>query len=409
MPASTVPLWATSTAHGHTLLPAQLVCASCVSRLTPVFAASGLTDGPHNIVVTNVGQGVNGSFFDFDYVQYNTSVDPAPSGSVSVSTALPTPSTAPTTTNVVGTDSSGTSRNNGNDGQADTSSGPGSRGGGSNTGAIIGGVFGGLVTSALLWALIWWFCLRKRKDEKEDQGGSQPRIDLSEGREIKPSFNAPSDAEAAYAAAAGYATYSDYSSSQHYSHDRVSQSRQHVAVTPEQPTALPYLTGVPPPPASSAASYPHSIDPPSSIGVPGTIYEGLEEGHYSRSYSPNGGQLPAASFARAVPGVSSAGSADSDNDSPISVPNSCPTTPSASALAKSSGVGLPFTAHSHGASSVDTTGRLTVEGRPMDLGPIAVEGDDVHDETLVDGMPPPDYRQATQPLPGQRPPGAAVW
>lgn len=75
---------------------------------------------------------------------------------------------------------------------------------------------------------------------------------------------------------------------------------------------------------------------------------------------------------------------------------------------KSPGVALPYTAQrpgmmSNSSSQLSTpTGRIQRLGRETDMGPLSAHAEDEEDERSRE-MLPPDYQQATEPLPGQRP------
>lgn len=324
--------------------------ASC-SLLSPVFFASGLTDGPHEIMVTNIGQGPRGSFFDFDYAVVNSTTDP--------STIVSGTSTGTNTTDIdpngaMGQDSSA----------KDESSGP-------NVAAIGGGVGGGVGALILLGLLVWWFLRKRRNGDGDRDSLRRPRVDLT-GEEVKP-YDQPGSA-ATYPHSVGY-TDSTFSGAPYSDMRHASQ---------------PFLSAVPPPPASNATSYPHSINPPSSVGIPETIEE------HTNPLGSNGNA--SRHTYTALPGISSVGS------------NSTGAASSASSTAishgptKALGVVLPFTARrtmSDDSSLLGTpVSRMQRTGREVDMGPLPMHEEE---EDEVRGSLPPDYQQATEPLPGQRP------
>lgn len=232
----------------------------------------------------------------------------------------------------------------------------------SNTGAIAGGVVGGVVGAALIAGLIWFFLhKRKHSNTNKTRYGSldlngEPNYPL-DGGEVQP-FQAGGSREPAGTSAG------------HLTSPSMSQSGR---------TGTTFLSSVPPPPGSNATSYP---------GSP-TVHTNSSSGYGPLALGSN-------NSASNLPGSQSvSGSSSSDASRPILGAGML--TPQ-NALAESGGgrhktayTPLPYTAQ-QAQSSADVSSRYAVEGREVDMGPAG--------ET---GMLPPDYSQATQPLPGQRP------
>jgi hypothetical protein len=114
--------------------------------LPSVYTASNLVEGPHSLLLTNIGPG----YFTFDYAIVNSTIDPT---SISNSTG-----TNPT-------------------GSAITSSNS------SNTGAIAGGVVGGGMALLLAGVLLWWI-MRRRNRNNDYYANRAGIVDLT-GDEIK--------------------------------------------------------------------------------------------------------------------------------------------------------------------------------------------------------------------------------
>lgn len=112
-----------------------------------VFAISGLKDGPHEIIVTNMEQAI----MNLDYVVFNSSTKPNIDNSTSIS--------------------SGNASNS-------------ASGGSLNVGAIAGGAVGGTVALVLLGLLAWWIWRRKRTRRGVYTTSRSP-VDLAEP-EVRP-------------------------------------------------------------------------------------------------------------------------------------------------------------------------------------------------------------------------------
>lgn len=115
-----------------------------------MYTASGLDDGPHDLVVTNMDTAT----IDFDYALAYSNNDPSSSGS--------DPASSPTAGSTAAPSGEVTSK--------------------TNIAAIAGGAAGGAVAVLLLAGLSWWFW-RRRKSRRAEY--STPLIDLT-GTEVKP-------------------------------------------------------------------------------------------------------------------------------------------------------------------------------------------------------------------------------
>jgi hypothetical protein len=252
----------------------------------------------------------------------------------------------------------------------------GQKGEGTNTGAIIGGAVGGAL-GILLLVLLAWFCWRMRnKRQFEDGYMDKPPLDLT-GEEIRPFRNSTTPpAEGPFG-------------------DPVHPSATTVNDPMYEPgnTSAPNLAMLSTRQPSSNHSY-----PPSSSDQQRSPYEHL---HPANAYQSQA-QDRSTTFSDAPP-TSEAGTFGHLSRQPPA-PSPSPITQSYKSLAAA----IPFTARrpSTLASSEDqstnyTNSRMFVPGREVDAGPLSPSSDETHEM----GILPPDYHQATEPLPGQRPPG----
>ncbi|WWC71962.1 uncharacterized protein I206_105921 [Kwoniella pini CBS 10737] len=360
---------------------------------TPLYTASNLTDGPHTLQMINLG-GTAGNFLDFDYAVVNSTINP--SGQ---------------THNTTGTNT--TSSNSGADHSSSSSS---------NVGPIVGGVVGGVVGLALVCILAWF--LFRRKQHKNKEGYPYPMkskepLDLN-GEEVKP-FQHPDNQYHDPTRTDSTSSNGDESyNTQGYPNQRSINGRPlnpSSSAREMDQTNTPFLTAIPPPPSSNATSYPRSIIPPSSIGRSPTVVGG-EEGYQNPFNAPS-----SATFGHRS-------NSNSGHIDPITPP---PPPVSSTRSTKSPGVNLPFTAlppipsstlsddplssnedtypslpqapfanqagERNRRSSIASGQRMFVPGREQDMGPLGIN----HDEDEDFGTLPPDYQQATEPLPGQRP------
>ncbi|WVF73070.1 hypothetical protein IAT40_007889 [Kwoniella sp. CBS 6097] len=362
-----------------------------------LYTASGLDDGPHTVTMTNMGLPDRSMLIlGFDWAVVNSSVDPS---AVSSGTT--------TGTNVTGSDS-GSSTNPGGGGAGTGSS--------TNIPAIAGGVVGGVVGLALVAVLAWFLHKRSKRNKEglEYPMRSKDPMDL-DGGEVKP-FQHGSDAYY-------YPLPSSSSSDTGYPQGTLGQDSNPAAREVDH-SRTPFLTAVPAPPPSNATSYPRSVNPPSSVGSPPSMAQHSSSSHFLNPFSTTAAST--ATFGHghgSSPQPSSAG----DDDSIATPSPGGATVPHNS---KSAGVALPYTARppvlppilSGSESGQDSprpafgrertssfgsqTQRMYVPGREQDMGPIPIPArrgeEDDEEEGDQYGTLPPDYHQATEPLPGQR-------
>lgn len=294
------------------------------------------------VTITNIGTIPGQRAFDFDFAVVNSTVSPNLGNNGTNSTITPSdPSAA------------------GESGAKDSE-------GGSNTAAIAGGVTGGIVALLLLGAALWFFCIRKRRShgrgkpyEPVDLAIGPVTHDYSDGAEVAPFPTSTTALSSAPSLSAPSNT----------THPMSQLGHSHGG----------FLTSIPPPPSSNATSYPRSAAGGTS---PTTTHHDPHTVNASRPFG------------------SSARGMERDDSSISPVPTSLPRNLSST---KSSGVTLPYTAARPSAprrTVSDMEDRYSVPGREMDMGPADLSDEDGHQ----DGLLPPDYQQATQPLPGQRRP-----
>ncbi|WVR00251.1 hypothetical protein IAU59_007394 [Kwoniella sp. CBS 9459] len=372
-----------------------------------LYTASGLEDGPHTLTMTNIGlPDLSKLYLGFDWAVVNSSVDPTTVNSGTTGTNI-TGSTNGLPTNPVT---------------------PEADGGSTNIPAIAGGVAGGVVGLALV-AILAWFLHKRSKRNKEDLAyvmRSKGPMDL-DGGEVKPYEHGTN----AYHQPLPSSSSSDVGFPQNgIGQDLIPAARE------IDHSRTPFLTAVPAPPPSNATSYPRSVNPPSSVGSPPSLAQRSNSSHLN----PFG--ITAASTATFGHGHGSSpqGSSAGDDDS-IVTPSPGGGGATTTRPAKSAGVALPFTARppvlppiSSGSDSGHDMSelapppqpqpafgrernssfgsqRMYVPGREQDMGPVPLpparsgQGDgNEEDEEQEDqyGTLPPDYHQATQPLPGQQ-------
>lgn len=321
-------------------------CKSCLyNEAHPaVYSASNLTDGPHTLALTNLGNGPAGTALDVDYAIVNSSTTPVITNTTGTNGTV----SSNVTSTIAQASSTSTSKST-------TTTTPTHKA--SNAGAIAGGVVGGLAALAILAALLWFFCIRKQQSYKSAR---RDPVDLngeanepeSDGGEDKP-FQTNS-----------YATTS--------------------APTSQMTQTGPVLSAIPPPPPSDATSYPRSAPTSSGSQYGYDDFQPLSENTSDPHRQLTSDSSPVRT---SVPGSSS-----SSRTAPIA-----PLAPPVIAgSAKVPAVALPFTARQPVSPE-----RMNIPGREQDMGPIPMQfSDDGHDH---DGPLPPDYQQATEPLPGQAP------
>ncbi len=339
--------------------------------------ANNLTDETHQLLVTNVGDGRQGSYIDFDYAVINSTVDP----------------NAAVTGNSTGTNitaSTSISASSSATGAASQISGSTIQKGGSNAGPIAGGVVGGVAGLAIIGLLAWFFLRRRQNNNQRHymEPSAEP-VNLS-GDEVKPYPHGSS--EDAYAeTGAGTGAFAGWRGNSTNVTSPSARETDH--------SSTPFLTAVPPPPASNATSYPRSVAPPSSADNASPVEE---TSAYVNPFTGTGGPRSYAD------NQSPAASAMSTGTAPDSTSGSDPTTSSTTPpprAPKTAGVALPFTARpptalSANSSSFSSPNRMQREGREFDMGPAippAEHGEGYHPPL------PPDYQQAIEPLPGQHP------
>lgn len=183
-----------------------------------MFGVSGLSDGPHTLVLTNIPSGASAGRrnFNIDRIVFNSTVDPSGRGG-----------SAPPSSSSGGQDDSKST---------------------TPIAAIAGGVAGGVVALAIIGGLVWWF-LRRKRNMREGGLGKAAQIDLT-GDEVKPFRN-----EGGVSPLEG--VYSDEQSS-YILVPAATASRDSMGGLDNR--NLPRLN-IPAPPGSDATSY-----PPSTVG-----------------------------------------------------------------------------------------------------------------------------------------------
>ncbi|WRT70256.1 uncharacterized protein IL334_007251 [Kwoniella shivajii] len=354
---------------------------------TPLYTSSHLSDGPHTLTMVNLG-GTKGNYLDFDYAVVNSTVDP--SGSTDNTTGTNTTTSTP--------ESGGSSSSS------------------SNVGAIAGGVVGGVVGLALVLLLAWFLFRRKRRNHEglPYLMKTKEPLDLN-GEEVKPfqygeNYHQPIPSSSSSNEGE---TFSGFAQPSHGLSPGSDTTREH------NHSNTPFLTQLPPPPPSNATSYPQSENPPSSIGRSPTINE------RNNTQVPFSQTPSAATFGHSQSTTPGNQEGLSQREGEVAPP-----LPATRNSAKSAGLALPFTAlppmpssrlslyddpttpttptvpqpsfaspDRERAPSITSTRRMFVEGREQDMGPLGLHQ---HEPEDTFGPLPPDYQQATEPLPGQR-------
>ncbi|ODO05388.1 hypothetical protein L198_02081 [Cryptococcus wingfieldii CBS 7118] len=338
-----------------------------------LFQASGLDEGPHSVQLINLGQGPKGKYLDIDYIVVNSTVDPALSGgnntegdSISTSTASPA---------------------SGNSSSSMTS------------GAIAGAVVGGIVGLALVVVLAWFLFRRNKGAPGQAEspylkpGRLDSRMDLN-GDEVKPFMSNDPHAPRAHPGAAMGAYYTTLAPHNPANNNHTYPLGPLGREDHEERT--PFLNGIPAPPPSNALSYPRSDVPPNGDGWPPLpSSEGANNSSSGQSFKSAGISLP---YTAHPPSQSPPSSLNTN-------PNPHPA-PASSHQASSPGADLPnphqpYASPTSGDArhSQASLGRMYVPGREQDIGPLGAGFDEA---PLSEEVLPPDYSQATEPLPGQR-------
>ena len=352
-------------------------CNTSSSHAYPVFFSSGLPEGPHTVTLTNVGEtGKDGVDFDWVVVTSNpsdtTSASPASSASStslsssSTSSSTPSVSSSSTAETVATAGSPHLDQSTGNDGSHQAQSADKDKG--SNVAPIIGGVAGGLIFLAIALALSLWF-YRRRKTRAEPSEKTKNRVDLNDdgdfhGRSVNPFVYSVAGTRGSerdpdeVAPAAGYLSIrfrsGSASSFGHSAQDDITPNPVRVDDR--------YLSSPIPPPPSSNSSYSQTED--------GRRYD-----DHSEPLPSPPSRLP---YTEAYSGLNHSTYSDTHRKSPA---------PS-----------LPYTAVPATTTRGSWHERMTVDGREVDVGPASPRSDEG-----IGGRLPPNYQQATQPLPGQSP------
>ncbi|WVN84917.1 uncharacterized protein L203_100053 [Cryptococcus depauperatus CBS 7841] len=354
---------------------------------TTLYQASHLEDGPHILLITNLGQGPSGNFFDFDYAIVNSTINPMSTGNTTdTGTTLTSISTASST---IPSNSNGSNTGNSNHSTSNSSN--------TNVAGVVGGIVGGVVALALIALTTWWLFkkLKRRRGSAYMRPGRSPnRMDLNDP-EIKP-YMGPEIYTLPFGTSSSSRDLSVNSRSPGLSpnipDDHSPRNPFGSAGRGMSQQSLPFLTRIPSPPSSSVPSYARSIKPPSWAG---------DAPHSSRFPNSQTGTFERASTAVAT---------SEYHDHPVSTNG-----PQRSST-KSAGVTLPYTAYPPSATddsirsihhyegtneterSQPSLSRMYVPGREQDMGPVTRPQD--HEDP--EGMLPPNYSQATEPLPDQR-------
>lgn len=316
-----------------------------------VYTASGLADGLHTVTLTDADAG---RFLDLDYLIVNSTIQPG--------------SNPGSGTNVTAGDSAGTQKEQG-----------------SNTGAIIGGAVAGAVGALLLVLLAWLLWRRRKRSRSQSAYMDKPPLDLT-GDEIRPFRNSTTPPTEGPIALTPHPSAVTTTGSTYGRQPAGTAATESMYGHGQEAISTPYLTMVQPPPSSSHTSYPPSSENPQSRHAdPYAV--GQQRQDRSTTFT--------------------ASDAGTFGPSPPRHPEPSPVTQSYKSLA----VAVPFTARrpstlasSEELSTVHTPSRMFIPGREMDAGPLSPATQESHEMEML----PPDYHQATEPLPGQRPPGAGL-
>ena len=343
-----------------------------------MFVASSLDDGPHDVVVTNIGQGLIGSYLDFDYAVVNSNINPATAQGASTSTNT-------TSTNTTSSAASGA---------PDVSNSSGSQHNYSGVGTIAGGVVGGVAGFFLVAFLAWYFVHHRRaKVATHHRSGSDVPLNLT-GDEVKPYA-----VESAETPDAAYTLSGDYDETSTPSQGRSTTKKAPHATPVREPEypRTPFLTAIPPPPASNAASYAHGDNLPRDLDelgrIPGRSPAELQSPPKTadRRLSPTSlGYLRDVEARHRSSGFRTSGissnTLDSGDGTPKATYGASPPTPRALTITtESSPRGPP--------AETAQTGRLRRQGRAMDMGPVPQEGEPAHPVAQ-----PPAYEMENDPL-----------
>ncbi|KAJ9114709.1 hypothetical protein QFC22_005585 [Naganishia vaughanmartiniae] len=428
------------TRYAHVMIEYSGFYSSSLAGETVLFQRSHLDNTTHLVIITNEGvDKVN--VFGLDYVQYNYTV-PAAVATTTSSTSTSTSTSASSTTGlIVATSTNGHAEQPADEATPLSDSaipGPGpsfsvtadaSRESANSisNGIIAGIAIGSVATIACLALLIWLLC-RKREKKQSLYHWSDNR-GLTLGSSMGDSFKPVGLSDT---------PISLYHDAPYDGHNGRWPSSQ---VSPQMMHQTQFMPGdvfarFPEPPASNSTSYypyAQSVNPPSDVGDAGGHTAQNQRSTDARAYSGTDSSIPAhntAPSSAAIPSIlgdpaeirvaSQAFSMRPELQSVASMRQSPhpavditrnisvnSTTPSSIATTgsfgrrKQRGVPLPLTsAPPVSALSEDRLRqmRMIVEGRPQDFGPVSISDDN---RSLAVTELPPDYVQATEPLPGQ--------
>ena len=353
--------------------------------------ASNLTDGPHAITVTSLGSHT-GNSFDIDFAVVNSSLAPN-LGSNSTNATTGSSDPGKESNNASLAPYLGSNSTNVTTGSSDPDQ-ESNNGGGTNTGAIAGGVVAGVVGLAMIAFLVWFFVFRKKRQhgaklhDAVDLAGPPNDSERLVGREIMPF---PSS------------TRGDFGTTSPRSGPESRTGTEVDGTSTRQMSQTggsgPHFLNIPPLPASNTTSFTlasdaggnHSYDAYNNpAGFSQRSVEPTESG-YSTGQSQSQIACPEPSQGTTTQHVRS-----------VSSPRTSPPLP-----LKTPGIALSYTAQpprpfppAVGTPQLPPVSnlerRLKLAGREKDMGPVPHDDSEYGDEML-----PPDYHQATQPLPGR--------
>ena len=297
----------------------------------------------------------------------------------------------PTMQNTTGTNSTNTTIVNGDGGSDGVSTHS------EDTGAIAGGIVGGVAALAIVGVLIWFFVFRKKRRNKDgkmfepvDLNGTpnkEERDESVEGTAFQGGSHGINPRQNGYSSSTGHGTHNNTLDSYDELQPASSGSQPFSSGREITQTGLPALNVIPPPPSSNATSYPRTPTRDRGMFAARAASTADTDDSYERALDR-------------MTGPSSIPTIEETHENPVRPPTSDlrPT--------KSLGVALPYTARSSGdirtstslASSPPLQQQYNLPDRELDMGPVPMldEEEQEHPEML-----PPDYHQATQPLPGQ--------
>ncbi|WVW86138.1 hypothetical protein I302_108179 [Kwoniella bestiolae CBS 10118] len=318
-----------------------------------LFMINNLPEGQHDIIVTNLGQGAKGNYYDFDYAVINSTLPP--SSAVASSDVSPVASTTINSPNSEDTSSSSSSA----EGADQSGNGQSASEASNHVGIIAGAAVGAIVGVALIMVVAWYLVKRKRNDRGDKYTSKKDRKLNLTGEEIKPYSSGDHTPE--------YSTYDNPLPAGSGTYSSNSQ-RGSISARENDNSSVPFLTVIPSPPGSQATSYPAS-----SVNRSNTMHSTNAPPSTSMSHNTFGVPIPR------------------EPRSGTAAPH-----PIEEEASHSQHI---ITGASNEKMRTPLPGRYQVEGREQDMGPYHPS----EDEDQAVGTLPPDYRQATQPLsPGDR-------